>query len=74
MEEGELDNDSSPSGEFSGADSNDEEEWSGDESASVIADRIQQQRSAHTNAETGIIKKLGKGNRTGTRIINGNRL
>jgi hypothetical protein len=74
MEEGELDNDSSPSGEFSGADSNAEEEWSGDESASVIADRIRQQRSARTNAETGIIKKLGKGNRTGTRIINGNRL
>ncbi len=37
MEEGELDNDSSPSGEFSGADRNGEDEWSGDESASVIA-------------------------------------
>jgi hypothetical protein len=61
MEEGELDNDSSPSGEFSGADSNAEEEWSGDESASVIADRIRQQRSARTNADTGIIKNSGKG-------------
>jgi hypothetical protein len=57
MEEGELDDDNAPSGEFSGADSNAEEEWSGDESASVIADRIRQQRSARTNAETGIIKK-----------------
>ena len=56
MEEGELDNDSSPSGEFSGADSNAEDEWSGDESASVIADRIRQQRSARTNAEPGITK------------------
>jgi hypothetical protein len=56
MEEGELDNDSSPSGEFSGADSNAEEEWSGDESASVIADRIRQQRSARANADAGIIK------------------
>jgi hypothetical protein len=56
MEEGELDNDSSPSGEFSGADSNGEDEWSGDESASVISDRIRQQHSARTNAEPGIIK------------------
>ncbi len=56
MEEGELDNDSSPSGEFSGADSNGKDDWSGDKSASVIADRIRQQRSARTNAEPGIIK------------------
>jgi hypothetical protein len=53
MEEGELDNDSAPSGEFSGADSQSENDWSGDESASVIADRIRQQHSTRTVAEPG---------------------
>jgi hypothetical protein len=54
MEEGELDNDSSPAGVFSEAGSNSEDDWSGDESASVIADRIRQQRSTRTHIESGI--------------------
>jgi hypothetical protein len=53
MEEGELDNNSILSGRFSGAGSGSENEWSGDESASVIADRIRQQRNTRAYTEAG---------------------